>query len=175
MIGCTMMICHFVAVAQTTSAQQQEATRTVVKSLQNNVWKFEDNKKKKTSFFSIDENQRMSLLVVNGKDSIRFPDYDVDYELSRPDEILFKTTVDTLGSKYLCLVKLMAKDASKLKMKLAYNIGKDTSQPSYFDGPQYSGAMEFKQINCCTNHDPHHCVNGLSEMLSFCKTKKCTF
>jgi hypothetical protein len=169
----TMMICHFVAAAQSTSTPQ-EATRTAVKSLQNNVWKYEDNKKKKTSYFSIDDNQRMSLLVVNGKDSIRFPEYDVDYSESVPNEIIFKTTVDTLGSKYLCFVKVTVK-GDKLKVKQAYNIGKDTSQPSYYDGPQYSGVMEFKQINCCTNHDPHHCVNGLSEMLSFCKTKKCTF
>ncbi|MDI3320420.1 hypothetical protein [Pinibacter soli] len=174
LIGCTMMICCFVALAQTTSSPQ-EATRVAVKSLQNNVWKFEDNKKKKTSYFSIDNNQRMSLLVVNGKDSIRFPDYDVDYEQSKPDEILFKTTVDTLGSKYLCFVKVTVKDNNKLKVKQAYNIGKDTSQPSYYEGPQYGGTMEFRQINCCNNHDPHHCVNGLSEMLSFCKTKKCTF
>jgi hypothetical protein len=168
------MICHFVATAQSSHPSAQEATRTSVRPLQNNVWKFEDFKKNKTSYFSIDENQRMKLLVVNGKDSILFPDYDIDFDQSKPDDILFTTTVDTLGSKYQCYVKVTVK-GDKVKVKQAYDLGKNANQPTYYDGPQYSGTMEFKQINCCTNHDPHHCVNGLAEMLSFCKTKKCTF
>jgi hypothetical protein len=174
-IGCTMMICHFVAVAQNPETSSQEKTRTVVNSLQNNVWKYQDKDKKATSFFSIDNNQRMSLLVVTGKDSIRFPDYIVDYSESKPEEILFTTIVDTLGSKYFCFVKVMVKDDNKLEMKQAYTLGGDNNQQNNYQLPQYGATMEFRQINCCTNHDPHHCVNGLAEMLSFCKTKKCTF
>lgn len=174
-ISCVIMVCFSTLTAQNSNSSSQEKTKVVVKTLQNNVWKYEDKDKKTTSFFSIDDSQRMSLLVVTGKDSMRFPDYCVDYSESKPEEILFKTIIDTLGAKYFCFVKVMVKDVDKIEMKQAYTIGGDNNKQNDYQLPQYGAIMEYKQINCCTNHDPHHCVNGLSEMLSFCKAKKCTF
>lgn len=168
-----IMVSYFGVACQSTAPNQQESTRIAVKSLQNNVWKYQA--KETTSFFSIDENQRMSLLVVTGKDSMRFPDYYVDYSESKPTEILFKTIIDTLGSKYFCFVKVTVKDDNKLEVKQAYTIGGNTNGQNNYQLPQYGAVMEYKQINCCTNHDPHHCVNGLSEMLSYSKSKKCEF
>jgi hypothetical protein len=174
-IGCVMMACCVNLAAQNPTSTNQTKTMVVVKSLQNNIWKYQDKDKKATSFFSVDDNQRMSLLVVTGNDSMRFPDYYIDYSESKPEEILFKTIIDTLGAKYFCFVKVMVKEDNKLEMKQAYTIGGDNNPQNNYQLPQYGATMEYKQINCCTNHDPHHCVNGLSEMLSFCKTKKCTF
>jgi hypothetical protein len=175
LIGCAIVTCHFVAAAQNPGSTSQESTRVAVKSLQNNIWKYQDKDKQTTSFFSIDDNQHMSLLVINGKDSMRFPDYYVSYPESKPDEILFITIIDTLGSKYFCYVKVMQKDSNVLDVKQAYTITDKSNPQNRYEVPKYGTNMEFKQINCCTNHDPHHCVNGLNEMLSFSKSKKCTF